>query len=216
MTMSRELNFTDTKENKLFVTGCPHLGHNPPWEVPIYVKRGYTNHKDMTDAIIQSFNDICTCLDTLMVLGDFCLNVEEDEFLRLIGRIHPKLWFVRGNHNNPWEGMYLKHCKEAVGYEMIGYEWLDKITYYGDYIDMKWNKRRMICFHYPISVWDRARHNAIHLCSHSHHNFYPSLPSTKTEGKIIDCGWDGWRKPIGFEEIMRCANQKEIVKKDHH
>jgi len=214
--MKRELKFTDTKDSKLFVTGCPHLGHNPQWEVPMYKMRGYETEKEMTDNIIKSINDTCTCLDTLLVIGDFCLNTTEDQFLSLIGRIHPKMWFIRGNHNNPWELMYLDHCEKEFGYEVVGYEWLNKITYYGDYKYFKWNKQRIIAFHYPISVWDLASKGAIHLCSHSHHSYYPSLPSTTTEGKIIDCGWDGWRKPVGFEEIIKCASKKEIKTRDRH
>ncbi|MFM9826314.1 hypothetical protein [Flavobacterium sp.] len=214
--MITRLKFTDQDNSKLFVTGCPHLNHNPQWkENKIWETRGYSSAEEMTTGIIRQINDTCLATDTLLVLGDFCLNTTPEQFYSLIHRIHPKLWFIRGNHNNPWEKLYLQHCIEKFGYEVIGYEWLDKITYLGDYAEINWNKTMFVCNHYPYYIWNDIKHGFISLVSHSHGSCKLSRPEDKTM-KQIDTGWEVWKKPISFREIIQCSNKKQIFKGDHH
>lgn len=213
--MINHLKFTDTDNNKLFVTGCPHLKHDPKWNKPIWAMRGYTSSEDMTRGIVRQINETCLATDTLLCLGDFCLNCSQEDFLTLVRNINCKMLFVRGNHNNPWEKMYLQECINLFGYEVIGYEWLNKITYLGDYVEFNWNKQLFLGFHYPIFIFNHMSHGAISLVSHSHGTCEFSHPNNK-ECKQIDCGWDVWRKPIGFKEIMDCANKKQIFKGDQH
>lgn len=207
--------FTDTEQSKLLVSGCLHLNHNPKWENPIWHLRGFESSEQMTETILKSINDTCRPQDTLLVLGDFCLNTTEQQFYQLIEKINCNLLFLRGNHNNPWEKLYLSHCIQKFGYEVLGYKFLDKIIYLGDYIDLHWNKQLFVCNHYPFYIWDKIGHGAISLVSHSHGSCQLTLP-TDTTMKQIDCGWDVWRKPIGFKEIMDCANKKSVAKNDKH
>ncbi len=213
--MIKTLHFKDSDSNKLFVTGCPHLNHNPKWDNPIWKIRGYNSADEMTTGIIRQINETCLSTDTLLVLGDFCLNTPPEAFYSLIKRIHCKLAFLRGNHNNSWEKLYYNHCIEKFGYEVIGYEWLDKITYLGDYLQLTWNNQIFVANHYPLYVWDKMSSGCISLVSHSHGNCELTKPQD-TRMKQIDCGWDVWRKPISFKEIMDCANKKGIFKGDHH
>lgn len=213
--MIKTLKFEDSDNSKLFVTGCPHLNHNPKWDNPIWKMRGYNSADEMTTGIIREINSKCLSTDILLVLGDFCLNTGEEQFYSIINRIYPKLWFIRGNHNNPWEKAYLNHCIENFGYEVVGYEWLNKITYLGDYCQLLWNKQLFICNHYPFYVFDKMKNGAISLVSHSHGSCELSHPDN-SRMKQIDCGWDIWKTPISFREIMDCANKKQIFKADHH
>ncbi len=213
--MIKKLNFKDSAESKLFCVGCTHLNHNPQWENPIWKMRGFSSAQEMTDGIIKSINDTCNPMDTLLVLGDFCLNTSEGQFHELINRINPRLFFLRGNHNSPWESMYYAYCLEKFGHEVVNHEWLGKITYLGDYVHLIWNKQTFIANHYPFYIWDKMSHNSISLCSHSHGGCLLTRPENTTM-KQIDTGWDVWRKPIGFKEIMDCANKKGVFKGDDH
>ncbi len=214
--MIKNLHFKDEPtEGNLLVTGCLHLNHAPKWDNPIWAMRGYASADEMTSRIISRINDSCRSIDTLLVLGDFCLNTTKEQFLSLITRINCKMLFIRGNHNNPWEKMYLEHCQEKFGYEAIGYQWLDKITYLGDYCQLIWNKQLFIANHYPFWIWDHISHGAISLVSHSHGSCELTLPND-TRMKQIDCGFDVWKKPVSFSEIMECANKKGIHKADRH
>jgi len=213
--MIEKLKITDTDSSKLFVTADLHLNHNPDWQNPIYKIRGYNSAQEMTKGIIRQINETCLSTDRLLVSGDFCLNTTEEEFYTLIRNINPKMYFLRGNHNNPWEKLYLNHCKENFGFEVVGYEWLDKITYLGDYQLFSWNKQFFCCTHFPMYVWDYMKNGAISLVGHSHGSCQLSHPEDFS-CKQIDVGWDVWKKPISFQEIMDCANTKKIVKRDHH
>jgi calcineurin-like phosphoesterase family protein len=213
--MIKSLKFHDTEDSKLYVTGCTHLNHDPKWENPIWKMRGYNSSSDMTSGIINKINEICRPTDYLLVLGDFCLNTPPEAFINLIARISPKLQFIRGNHNNSWEKMYYDHCIEKFGYEVVGYEWMNKITYLGDYVNLIWNGKLFIGNHYPYYVFDKMSNSAVSLVSHSHGNCDLTKP-TDLRMKQIDCGWDVWAKPISFSEIEACAAKKQIFKVDHH
>lgn len=212
--MIKTLKFNDA-ESKLFITGCSHLNHSPKWDNPIYKIRGYDSADEMTTQIINKINETCAANDSLLILGDFCLNTTEEQFYSLIKRINCSLLFVRGNHNNPWEKLYLNHCIEKFGFEVLGYQWLDKITYLGDYLQLTWNNQIFVANHYPFYIWDKVSSGCISLVSHSHGNCDLTHPNDNRM-KQIDCGWDVWRKPISFKEIMDCANKKAIFKADHH
>lgn len=214
--MIQKLKFTDSDDSKLFVCADTHLNHNPSWkENKIWETRGYISAEEMTTGIIRQINDTCLTTDKLLIVGDFCLNTSEEQFLSLIRRINPKIYFLRGNHNNPWEKMYLNFCLENFGYEVSGIEWLDKITYLGDYQLFTWNKQMFCTTHFPMYVFDYMKHGCIALVGHSHGSCQLSHPENKTS-KMIDTGWDVWKKPISFNEIMQCANKKQIFKADHH
>lgn len=213
--MIKKLHFKDSEESRLFACGCLHLNHDPKWPEPIWKIRGFNSAAECTDGIIDSINDTCRASDNLLILGDFCLNTPIEQFWPLVNRILPKLWFIRGNHNNPWEKELLKYSLETYGIEAVNFWWQDKILYLGDYVELVWNKQMFVCHHYPYYVFNNMNQNSISLVSHSHGNCKLSHPSDNTM-KQIDCGWDVWRKPIGFEEIMRSVNLKGKPVHDHH
>lgn len=215
-----KIKHNDTEDSRLFVTGCLHLNHDPKWDIPIWRTRGYDSAVAMTDGIIGMINAICHREnDILLVLGDFCLNTSKDMFYDTISRINPKMWFLCGNHNNPWARLYKDASMKQFG--CIAAHWSDipefggKISYVGNYTELIWNREFFVCFHYPIAVWDKMGNGAKALVSHSHGNYGPSLPHDTTE-KQLDCGWDVWGVPLAFDGVMNTMNKKQIPKKDHH
>lgn len=208
------LKFTDTEQSKLFVTGCPHFNHDPKWSNPLWKMRGYDSSEDMTLDIIYKINEECRDTDTLLILGDFCLNTDIDEFFELIELIEPQVWMLRGNHNNPWEKQYNRWSIEKYGHIALGEEW-QGMKFLGDYIELIWNKKKFICNHYPYAIWNGMQNGFMSLHSHNHGSYIPSLPDS-IDGKQLDCGWDVHKKPLTFDEIMDIMNKKHIILKDHH
>ncbi len=201
-----KINFKDSSEKKLFVTGCLHLNHNPSWETPLHKMRGYESSLEMTEDIISIINQTCRTSDVLLVLGDFCLNTSFEKFCSDVQRINPQIWFVAGNHNSPWEKAF--ESGQTNG-------WKNKVDVLGPYIEMVWNKQFVVANHYAFQVWNGSHHGSWSLCSHSHGSLETILPSFEG-AKQLDCGWDVHRKPLSFEEIKEIMSKKSISMPDHH
>lgn len=205
------LKFNDTKDSRLFITGCTHAYHKQPF---VWEKRGYKSPEEHTAGLIKIINETCKETDTLFMLGDLTLNCDFDQFNQFMFALKPQIYTVWGNHNHPMNDMFMEHCQEKFGYEVIGYKWRNKITSWGHYIEMKWNGQ-FCCFgHYPIAVFNKM-HNSWSLHSHNHGSYPPSLPSNTTI-KQLDCGWDVHAKPINFQEIQKIMGNKKFTQKDHH
>jgi calcineurin-like phosphoesterase family protein len=206
------LKFNDFTEKKLYITGCLHGFHKQSF---IWQKRGYSSPEEHTQGLIDTINKTCRETDTLFILGDITLNATEDNFYWFLKQIKPKIFSCWGNHNHPMDKLFLNYCQENFGYEVIGHEWLNKITSWGHYIEARWNGQ-FCCFgHYPIAVFNKMHHNSWSLHSHNHGSYLPSLASNTTI-KQLDCGWDVWNKPISFQEIQKVMNNKKFVPMDHH
>jgi calcineurin-like phosphoesterase family protein len=208
-------NFTDTDTSKLYVSGCLHLNHNPKWDNPLWKMRGYNSADEMTDDIINTINIVCNKSDKLLVLGDFCLNTNLIQFNEFIKRIEPEIWMVRGNHNSPWENAYKEWSLREHGHYANHVKW-GEVTYLGNYVQLKWNKRSFVCNHYPFAIWDGSHKGVMSLHSHNHGSYAPSLPDSADTGKQLDCGWDVHKKPLSFEELMEIMDKKQISISDHH
>lgn len=209
--------FIDSDSSRLFVTGCPHFNHDPKWDIPLWKMRGYNSAKEMTEDIILGINKLCRQSDNLLILGDFCLNTSIEEFWKIVGRLLPTLWFVDGNHDNPWKKEYERFCISNYGHIAIHYEgWMDKINYYGAYLQLVWNKKSFVCNHFPYLVFDGMAKNTYSLCSHSHGSCEWTLPSDKRM-KQLDCGWDIHKQPLSFKDIMKIMDKKtRDFLPDHH
>lgn len=212
-----KINFKDSDNSKLFVTGCPHLNHNPSWDTPIYKMRGYDSAQEMTDSIIENINERCRESDNLLVLGDFCLNTSWTEFQELIWKIKPKIWMLHGNHNSPWGKEFENYCLNEYGFKLcVPHDnWLGKVNVLGYYVELNWNKKFMVCNHYAYQIWNKSHHKSWSLVSHSHGTLPTILPEYKN-GKQLDCGWDVHGNPLDFNEISVIMNKKEVYNPDHH
>jgi calcineurin-like phosphoesterase family protein len=211
-----KIKFNDSENSKLFVTGCLHLNHDPKWDNPIYKMRGYKSSEEMTESIITKINNTCQSSDVLLVLGDFCLNTSYEKFLEDIEKINPKLWFINGNHNNPWEKAFEKFSIENHGHVATHFkDWLGKINILGSYIEMSWNKKFLVANHYAFRIWNKSHHGAWSLVSHSHGTLPTILPEYP-HGKQLDCGWDVHGKPLCYKDIKLIMDKKTIDMPDHH
>lgn len=217
------LKITETPERKVYFTSDPHLGHTGPMGgPPLYETRGYGSAEEMTTDFIDVTNIVVRPNDILYIAGDYCLNTSLEKFEEYIASIHcQNIRMIWGNHNNPHQKkVYVPLVQNMLGDKyvegMVVYPLRYKnVTFLGDYVEIAVNGQMICLFHYPIMVWNEMRHKAWHLCGHSHYNLDMST-AENTTAKILDVGWDGYKKPLSFAEIAAIMDKKQVPKLDHH
>lgn len=207
-----QFSFDDSEDCRFGVLADPHLGHKLS---AVWQKRGFNSADEHTDAVIDSINNSLRQQDKLLIIGDFCLNTTHAQFLEYINRINCELIFLRGNHDNGWYPEYLKHCQETFGYEVIGYKWLNKITYQGYYLKFRWRNLKCIAFHFPMLVWESGHHNSIALVGHTHQSC-DLTKANNLEMKQLDCGFELMKRPLLFNDINNIMSKKGWKQLSHH
>lgn len=185
----------------IYITSDFHLNHvNISGEKESTWTEGYRDFnsvQEMNDAVIDSVNRTVLKSDTLYFLGDFAMggNLQE-EIPKLRERIKCEtIHFIFGNHDKTLE----KSPELQKQFTTCSY-----------YAEIKYNKTKFCLFHFPLDVWNKHHHGAIHCHGHCHGNLTP------TNRKRFDVGWDVFRKPVSLDEIIYLALDKEFEYKDHH
>lgn len=224
-----QFSFNDTEDCKLWVVSDLHLNHKQEF---LWKPRGFKSPEEHTRKVIEKINEVCRPQDILLSLGDYCLNTNFDQMLDSINRINCLQWWLKGNHNNPWEKNYQAASEDYLEYyefetsnkcyveglfkpEVNGLLYLNKIVVFGSYLEFNWNGQMCTFFHYPISIWNQMQHGAWALCGHSHGSYQLSRPEDFTI-KQLDCGWDLHNGPLDFNMIRKIMSKKNFKSKDHH
>lgn len=181
-----------TTEN-IFFTSDHHFGHRG---IIDYAGRPFDSVEEMDEAMIEAWNRVVGSNDIVFYLGDFSFRrgPDTDEILyRLNGRIR----FILGNHDK--------------GFSARGtarFEWIKP------YYELKWDKKkpRMVLFHFPIDVWNKAHYGAIHLHGHSHGSLKTKRPRRMDVG--VDTNPD--LRPYALEEIVLRLGDESPEAFDHH
>jgi len=200
----RPLKLTHNDDHKVFFTSDSHFNHDKEF---IYKSRGYSNRYEHNDVLIAKINEVVRPQDTLIHLGDFCLNITPPEFEEILRRINcQNILYIWGNHNSCIRRMYeetLAGEYQRNDIEVYPYA-VGKITYLGYYIH-----------HYPHQIFNQMQKGAWQLSGHSHYT-NPTTQLDNPDNKILDVGWDGHGKPLSFPEIQKIMMNKNHVKQDKH
>lgn len=213
------VNIRENENLKVGVISDPHLGHNPKWNVPLWKARGYDSVGEHDADIINKVNAMLGPNDILLMLGDFCLNATVESFNSYLDRFNCQIWAIWGNHNNPHEKAIFR---KAMGSNYVGNVQVESypfkyknMTYFGDRLKLVWNGQFCVLDHFPIYVWEEMQHGAWMLCGHSHYGC-PWSQAENKNAKILDCGWDGHKKPLSFKDVQAIMDTKTFVPVDHH
>ena len=106
----------------------------------------------MNEAIIANWNTIINPTNQVYILGDVSFT-SNGETVRLLKRLNGIKHLIVGNHD---KALCRDHTFKSE-FESIN-----------DYLELKYNKRYICMFHFPIESWNRKHHNAIHLHGHMH------------------------------------------------
>lgn len=80
--------------NEIFFTSDTHFSHNQDF---VYKPRGFTDVKEMNEAILENWNQTVPYDATVYHLGDIVLN-DIDEAIKYIKRLSGNIIWLRGNH----------------------------------------------------------------------------------------------------------------------
>ena len=210
----RPLKLTHNDSHKVFFTSDTHFNHDKAF---IYESRGYKNRYEHNDALIAKINEVVRPEDTLIHLGDFCLNITPPEFNEILARINcQNIAYIWGNHNS----CIRKHYEDAVateyGKDIEVYPYaVGKLTYLGYYKELIVNGHMIVIHHYPHQIFNQMQKGAWQLSGHSHYT-NPTTHVDNPDNKILDVGWDGHGKPLSFPDIQKIMMNKNHVKQDKH
>ena len=210
----RPLKLTHNDSHKVFFTSDTHFRHNQSF---IFEARGYKDRYEHDDALIAKINEVVRPQDTLIHLGDFCLNITPPEFNEILARINcQNIAYIWGNHNS----CIRKHYEDAVateyGKDIEVYPYaIGKLTYLGYYKELIVNGHMIVIHHYTHQIFNQMQKGAWQLSGHSHYS-NPTTQLDHPDNKILDVGWDGHGKPLSFPEIQKIMVNKNHIKQDKH
>lgn len=137
---------------KDFVISDLHFGHALMLR-PDVCNRPYENMDEMNAAMIAAWNDTVSHEDTVYVLGDVVMKMQDRDVKRILAQLQGHKILVRGNHDQD----YLVTMKGI---------W-DEVHFYLE-LPSTPERPHVILFHFPIEEWNRMHHGAVHLHGHCH------------------------------------------------
>ena len=177
----------------IYLTSDTHFSHSNILE---YCKntRPYKSVDHMNEVMIDQWNQIVQPTDIVYHLGDVGFGSVED-LVKIMNRLNGGKILIKGNHDL----RYLKNQQFCECFEEIH-----------NYHEIKFNKMKIVLFHYPIKAFHGQDYGAIHCHGHLH-----DTPSGLEQFRIRNVGVDYTRKIVSsLEDIIEDALVGEI--KRHH
>lgn len=157
-----------------FFSADHHFGHA---NVIKHAHRPFASVEEMTEVMIERWNEVVKRGDLVYYLGDFALiggnTISFDEATRILSRLHGQKFLLLGNHDP--EHLW-KHWTGG------GNKWVTV----GNVRPVKVNNQKIWLSHYAHRIWPSSHHGAWHLYGHCF--------DEETEVLTLE----GWR---GFESI---------------
>lgn len=177
----------------IWFTSDWHIGHNKPF---IYEARGFSSIEEHDTAILKNCNSLVKPDDTLWILGDLALGMNEKEWNRIYKSLYCQdVHFIIGNHDT--DSKVDKYIDE-YGFELEGYANIFKYS----------KRKRFYLSHYPTvtdNFDDEIRSHIINLYAHTHQktNFFNDNPY------MYHVGIDSHSMfPVSVEEIIKDIERK--------
>lgn len=150
--------------------------------------------EDMNEALIKHWNETVRPEDTIYHLGDFMFPNKDTKLKDILPRLNGKKIFILGNHDNiKWFEALNDHTLELH-----------------QYLEINYNGKDIILFHFPIVAWNKMEHESLHFFGHCHGSYNPE------DNKSLDCGFDNHFKILTMEEAIQIADSKPVYKRSYH
>ena len=173
-----------------YYTSDLHFGHRKIIE---YEDRPFNSVEEMDEFLIQKWNAKVKKGDEVYILGDFGF-VKGKRANELLDRLNGRKYLIRGNHDN-----YFLNDKE---FDKSKFIWVK------DYASIKDNGVTICMFHYPIAVWDRQHHGALHFYGHVHSNTDTHHPL------VLDLGGNAFNVGCDVHDYEPMSLAELLVKKE--
>ena len=194
--------------SNIFITSDTHFGHDREF---IWGPRGFTNHVDHDNKIIENWNSVIQPDDIVYHLGDVMLG-DNEYGISCLKQLNGHILILAGNHDTKTR--------------ITLYNQLDNVEVIGLADLIKYRKYNFYLSHYPTltaNLDERAplKTRIINLCGHSHiKNRFKDMDKGLIYHAEIDCHNNF---PISLDEIlfdinhfisMDKSDQIDIIKKD--
>jgi calcineurin-like phosphoesterase family protein len=182
----------------IWFTSDSHYNHANVIE---HDNRPFSCLEEMTEQLIERWNNVVSKGDTVYHLGDFALSwgsKHEALIDGILSRLNGNKFLIIGNHDR----------KEVLGNR----RWSSVDHYRELKIDMGGvHKQRIVMFHYSCRTWNQSGRGSWCLHGHSHGNL------TDIGGKTMDVGVTCHDyRPIELAEVKSFMDGRSIVSCDHH
>lgn len=217
------LKFSLSEKRNIYFTSDTHFYHDAEW---IVEDQGYTNVKTRDESIIESINEVVKERDILFHLGDFSVNSNAEETKELLNKINcNRVYFIWGNHDDGLREIQTQEIKHAFQTGILLPDQNKSIELYpsqntqhgftmlGHYKEIEIDGQEIVLSHYPLYIWNQCQRGSWCLCGHSHYTC-PETKSENPEGKILDVGWDGYKKVLSFDDLKKIMKNKKHVLRD--
>ena len=140
----------------IWFTSDLHMMHNKAF---LWGPRGFSNEKEMCEALVENWNKVIKPEDTVYDLGDMALS-DVQEAAKYIKKLNGKHFWIRGNHDTNNKVDYLMDTC-----------W-DKLYFVGWADMLKYNKYHFYMSHYPTLTANfddkKFSQHVINLHGHTH------------------------------------------------
>lgn len=162
-----------------------HFGHDHGF---VYEPRGFKSEREMTEQIIENWNNSIQPDDTVYMVGDFCLGKDMEFIKNTVLRLNGQIHLIRGNHDTDMKAEFYKQFSNIV-----------EITYS---TKIKYKKRTLYISHYPTltASLEQNPNGAvfnIHGHIHTKNKFYEDMPFLYN----VSCDSQNC-KPVNIDDVL--------------
>jgi calcineurin-like phosphoesterase family protein len=148
----------------------------------------------MNNAMVEEWNAKVQPEDTVYILGDVAFMSGSDAG-RIMNRLNGTKILIEGNHDR-------KALLDAT--------FRGAFAEIHKYLDITYDGRKIVMFHYPIAEWDQMHRGALHFHGHLHGG-----TSGLEKYRALDVGMDSTGEiAISMERAINMIKDNEI--KGHH
>lgn len=117
----------------------------------------YTKNMDAT--ILGNINSVVAPYDVLYILGDVSFHKQAETTIQLLSQMNGIKHIIRGNHD---------HWLDAPAVKNEDNRRAARISSIQDYLEVSYNKHKLVMFHYPIEEWNGSHKGSLMLHGHQH------------------------------------------------
>lgn len=168
-----------------FYTSDLHFGHH---NILRYENRPFQSVEEMNDNLINNWNRKVSKGDEVYIIGDFGL-LGGRQANSILDRLNGRKYLIKGNHD---------HFIRDREFDRSKFVWIR------DYASIKDGETVICMFHYPIAVWDRQHHGALHFYGHVHSNtdnHHPLLLELGDNAFNVGCDVHSY-EPVSLAELL--------------
>jgi calcineurin-like phosphoesterase family protein len=188
----------------LWFTSDLHLGHK---NVIKFCDRPFADVKEMSEKIIENWNNIVNDDDIVFILGDVFWFNDSQTIKKILNRLKGIIYIIPGNHDD-----FSSYHRVVDDPRFILCN--DVVQVFLETEDNRYDKKitELWLSHYPMMTWPHRNLGAINLFGHIHSKI------DKTEGvdqdlplhyNQCDVGCDYWDyKPVMFDILLEKIKSK--------